>query len=140
MPRVSGIEILRISQKAIDFGRVFGAGIPILDSHQQVGLSNALGVVRAAWIEGGALIGRLSFNATDEGRKAEGMVARSEITGLSVGYRVVAWEITDKDGRKIDPKVDRLSWSDNDLIFEASKWELLEVSLCSVPADASTGI
>lgn len=138
--RFYGTEVLKISRDAIDLSRVFGAGIPVLDSHQQIGLSNALGVVRAAWIEGGALLGTLQFNQTSEGRKAEGMIARNEVNGISIGYRVENWEITDLEGRVVDPAIDHMRWDDNDLTFTASKWSLLECSVCNIPADDHAGI
>jgi phage head maturation protease len=65
------------------------------------------------------------------------MVKRGEITGVSAGYRVEEWEITDTDGRKVDPTF--LRW-DDELTFEAVRWQLLECSLVSCPADASAGI
>jgi len=141
--RFYGVEVLRISAAAIDLKRVFENQVPVLDSHQQIGLTNALGVVRHAWVErdalGPALVGELSFNDTEEGRRAEGMVARSELTGISAGYRVSEWQIKDGDGRIVDPVADTEGWRDNDLQFEGVRWELLEVSLCLVPADAGVG-
>lgn len=138
--RAYGTEVLKISRDAIDLSRVFGAGIPVLDSHQQVGLSNALGVVRAAWIEHAALLGTLQFNQTPEGKNAEGMVARKEVNGISIGYRVDDWTISDGEGHAVNPVIDHLRWDDNDLTFTASKWSLLECSLCNIPADDHAGI
>jgi phage head maturation protease len=82
--------------------------------------------------------GKLKFNDTDSGRVAEGMVSRGEIAGISAGYRVNEWEIADGDGKLIDP--DSMRWDDDDLIFTATRWELLEASLVAVPADAGAGI
>ena len=65
------------------------------------------------------------------------MVSRGEISGISAqGYRVDEWEVKDADGNVIDPN--RLRWDDNsdDLTFTATRWELLEVSLVTIPADA----
>ncbi len=138
--RIYGTEALKITSDAIDLARVHGIGVPLLDSHQQIGISNALGLVRAAWVEGGALLGTLQFNQTREGKKAEEMVARKEINGVSIGYRVQDWEITDSDGRAIDPAIEHTRWNEDDLTFTASKWELLEVSLCAVAADDAAGI
>lgn len=138
--RIYGTEILKISRDAVDLSRVFGAGVPVLDSHQQVGLNNALGRATNAWISGGTLMGRLMFNDTPEGHKAEGMVARKEVNGISIGYRVTDWIISDSDGGVIDPAIDHMRWDEDGLVFTASKWELLEISLCSVPADAAAGV
>ena len=62
------------------------------------------------------------------------MVERSEIGGISAGYRVETWEIKDKDGRVLDPETDTVRF-DDDLTFTAVRWELLEASLVTVPAD-----
>jgi hypothetical protein len=134
--RFYGTEVLRITPEAVVLARLTNGGIPVLDSHQQIGITNALGRVTDAWLKKGALMGRLSFNATDEGTKAEGMVSRGEIVGISAGYRVEEWEIAGKDGRIINPDRDRVSW-DDDLTFTATRWELLEASLVSCPADAT---
>jgi hypothetical protein len=117
-----------------------GSMIPLLDSHQGVGIGNALGRVQQAWFARGALMGKLAFNNTPEGRKAEGMVSRGEIAGISAGYAVQKWEITDKKGNVIDPDVDRIRWDDDGLTFTATRWNLHECSLVSVPADPLSGI
>jgi HK97 family phage prohead protease len=113
------------------------AGIPLLDSHNQFGINNLLGKITSAWFEGGALLGQIKFNRTEQGRKAEKMVSRGEVTGVSAGYRVLQWRVTDSDGDDVDPG--RARW-DDDLTYTATRWELLEASLVSVPADASATI
>lgn len=136
--RFYGTEVLRIDPKSVMLQRM-ASGIPLLDSHNQGGISNALGRIVETWFKRGALMGKLKFNDTKEGRIAEGMVARGEIAGISAGYRVEEWEITDADQRVIDPDKDGVRW-DDDLTFTATRWELLEASLVSVPADGSAGI
>jgi hypothetical protein len=138
--RFYGTELLRIHSDAVNLDRMKSSGIPLLDSHQQVGLNNHLGRFVDTWITSGAkpaLMGRIVFDDTPEGRKAEGMVARGEITGISAGYRVNDWEIKDGDGRVIDPEVDRIRWDDDDLTYTATNWELFEASIVSVPADSA---
>jgi HK97 family phage prohead protease len=137
--RFYGTEVLRIDSKSVILDRLSGGGIPVLDSHQQVGISNSIGLLQRAWFERGGLIGRIAFHDTPEGRRAEGMVRRGEVRGVSAGYRVEEWEITNEDGDIIDPEVDRMRW-DDDLTFTAVKWELLEASLVSVPADADAAV
>jgi hypothetical protein len=138
--RFYGTEVLRIDPNAVIIDRLVSGGIPLLDSHQTNGIGNALGRVTRVWFSGGALMGKLAFNATAEGRKAEGMVARGEISGISAGYRVDEWEIADQDGNVIDPEKSQLRWDDTDLTFTATKWELHECSLVSVPADSLSGV
>ena len=134
--RIYGTERLEISPAAVNLGRLKnGAGIPVLDSHNQFGIGNALGRIDEAWFSNGALMGRIAFHDTDRGREAEGMVARGEISGVSAGYRVEEWEVKDEDGRTLNPEKDRISFDDN-LTYTAKRWELLETSLVTVPADA----
>ncbi len=121
VPRYGVVEELAITPTAIDLRRVALGQVRLLDSHNQSSVGGILGVVTDTWIEGGKLFGRLQFAETDAGRAAEGMVARGEVSAISVGYRVHIWT---------------LAGTENDTeIWRADKWELLEASLVSVPAD-----
>jgi hypothetical protein len=133
--RFYGTEVLRIDPDSVLLDRLRAGGIPVLDSHQQFGINNSLGRVQKAWFANGALMGRLAFNATPEGRKAEGMVARGEISGVSAGYVVEEWEIRDGENKILDPEIMRIPFDDDDLTFTATRWRLMELSLCSIPAD-----
>jgi HK97 family phage prohead protease len=135
--RPYGTEVLRISPDAVDLSRLREGGIPLLDHHRQDGINSMLGRLTDAWFERGALVGRFAFNKTPEGQKAEGMVARGEIAGISVGYRVDQWLITDEDGDVVDER--DVSWNDK-LTFTATRWQLFEASLVSVPADSASMI
>jgi phage head maturation protease len=135
--RTYGTEVLRVSPEAVDLSRLREGGIPLLDHHQQTGIDAMLGRLTDAWFERGALIGRFKFNQTPEGEKAEGMVARGEVTGVSAGYRVEQWLITDDDGDIVDEK--NVRW-DDELTFTATRWQLFEASLVGVPADAAAAV
>jgi len=138
--RFYGTETLRIHKDAVMTERLKSGGIPILDSHRQDSITSSLGRMSKVWFDRGpSLMGRISFNETMEGERAEGMVARGEIGAVSAGYRVETWEIRDSNGKVIDPEVHKVRW-DDDLSFEATRWELLEASLVAVPADASAVI
>jgi hypothetical protein len=137
--RFYGSEVLRISPEAVNLDRMKGGSmIPLLDSHQGVGINNALGCVQQTWFARGGLMGKLAFNNTPEGRKAEGMVARGEIAGISAGYSVQAWEVTDKKGNIVSP--DAVRWDEDGLTFTAVRWSLHEASLVTVPADPLSGV
>jgi phage head maturation protease len=139
--RFYGVEKLRVTPEAVDLSRMEGGSmIPLLDSHQAGGISNALGRFQRTWITRGALMGTVRFNETPNGTMAMGMVERGEIAGISAGYSVSDWEITDKNGNVIDPDVDRVRWDDDGLTFTATRWALHEGSLVSVPADPLSGI
>ncbi|MCG2668752.1 HK97 family phage prohead protease [Bradyrhizobium sp. GCM10023182] len=132
--RSYGTERLRIAPDAVDLSRLESAGIPLLDSHAQRGISNAIGRFVRIWFEGDTLLGRVQFNETPQGEAALGMIERGEISAVSVGYIVSSWEITDAKGRVLDPDDDRIPL-DGSLTFEATRWQVLEGSLVSVPAD-----
>jgi phage head maturation protease len=135
--RFYGREVLRIDPQSVIVDRLIAGGIPLLNSHARGDITSALGRVTRVWFDRGALMGKLKFNETKEGRIAEGMVRRGEITSVSVGYRVEEWEVSDAEGNVIDS--DRAHW-DDDLTFTATRWELLEASLVCVPADGSASI
>jgi phage head maturation protease len=136
--RTFGTEQLKISPDAVDVTRMQSSGIAVLDSHQQAGIDNHLGRFTRIWFGKSsgkpALLGEISFDHTERGRLAEGMISRGEIKGISCGYLVSQWEVRDADGRVLDPEQDRIPF-DGSVTFEATRWELVEASLVSVPAD-----
>lgn len=119
--RLGVIEELAISPAAVDLGRVKRGQVRLLDSHNPSSVNAILGTVASAWIEGGNLMGRIQFADTNAGRTAEGMVARGDAGAVSVGYRVHEWTPTGREGGAD--------------IWRADRWELMEVSLVSIPAD-----
>jgi hypothetical protein len=138
--RFYGTEVLRIAPDAVGLDRMKGGSmIPLLDSHQGTGIANALGRFTNTWFKRGGLMGTIAFNQTPTGKLAEGMVERGEIAGISAGYCVREWEITDEKGNVLDPEVSNIRWDDN-MTFTAVKWDLHEASLVSVPADPLSGI
>lgn len=120
-------EELEISTSAIDLGRVERGLCPLLDAHNQYSASGVGGNVSNVRIENGELVGTFTFGETELGQLLEGMVARGELRGVSIGYRVTTWVITrtEDDGHE--------TW-------RATAWELLEASLVPVPADPNAGI
>jgi phage head maturation protease len=138
--RFYGTEVLRISPEAVGLERMQnGSMIPLLDSHQSAGINNALGRFKNVWFSRSGLMGKIVFNQTPNGKLAEGMVERGEIAGISAGYMVREWEISDADGQVLDPDDTHIRWDDN-LTFTATRWDLHEASLVAVPADHLSGI
>lgn len=120
-------EELAISPEAIDLGRAAAGLVPLLAAHNQCDLDAVLGTVSNVRVVGNQLLGTLTFGKTPEAQEAEGMVARGELRGISIGYNVNAWEIQSRS-------------ADGQEAWLATSWELLEVSLVPVPADALAGI
>lgn len=121
------VEVLEISDKAIDLSRVEKGLVNLLDTHNRWQLDAVLGTISDVRIEGGALIGRINFADTEEGRKIEGMVSRGELKGVSIGYAIRTFETKNAEGEQPETRT-------------ATRWELMEVSLVPVPADPETGI
>lgn len=114
-------EELAISADAIDLRRVEQGQVRLLDTHDSGSINSILGVVTSARVANGQLVGSIRFSDTDAGRRAEAMVATGDLVGISVGYRVTTWTLT--------------AVENNQEIWRADRWELLEVSLVAVPAD-----
>jgi hypothetical protein len=136
--RFYGVEKLRIDSSSIDTSRVSSGNCPFLDSHITAGISNSLGRVASTWVKSGALWGRIIFNQTAEGKNAESMIARGELRGISCGYSVQSWTVTDANGRAVD--ADSIGWNDEGYTYLATAWTLFEVSAVTVPADQFSGI
>jgi hypothetical protein len=138
--RFYGIERLRVDQKSVDLSRIASSGVPLLDSHQSTGIKNILGKISTAWIKDGLLYGRAVFAQTPQGRQAEGMVERGELTGVSAGYSISEFEITNSDGDIVDPQKFR-AWDDDvDLTYTATRWQLIEASLVGCAADTASSV
>lgn len=114
-------EELAISPEAVDLARVTAGQVCLLDSHNQDSIDRVFGALETAWFENGLLMGRVRFAETEAGRRAEGMVSRGEVRGISAGYRVTRWAL--------------LGLENDTEIWRAEAWELYEASLVAVPAD-----
>ena len=114
-------EELAVSNEAVDLGRVLQGQVRLLDTHDSSSIDKVLGVVVSARIESGRLVGTIRFAETEQGRRAEAMVQSGDLTGISVGYRVTTWTLT--------------ATENDQEVWRADRWELLEVSLVAVPAD-----
>lgn len=132
--RMYGTEVLQITPSAVNLDRLQTCGVPLIDSHNIFGLDGVLGNLERAWFKDKKLLGLIRFDDGEAGRQAEGLVARGAVRGVSIGYRVDKWKVTDADGNVIDPERERMTF-DETYTFEAIRWELLEVSIVSVPAD-----
>jgi HK97 family phage prohead protease len=129
--RSFGTAVFRIGWNAVDTSLLDQGRIPLLDSHNH---DCVVGRVTHVWFEDQQLHGTLHFDRTPEGRHAESLVARGEITGVSAGLTVKRWTAKDKDGEMLNPEF--TSWGEGDgNVFTATRWRLDEVSLTTMPGD-----
>ena len=117
--RAGHIEILAIGRENVEFA----PRIPLLDSHRQTSIADIKGSVSNVRFEPGAIVATLHISDP----AALAAVARGDVTGVSVGYRVKKWS------ERRDPKSGKL-------IRTAVLFEIVEASLVAVPADANATI
>ena len=119
--RFFGDEVLSHATGAVDFSRL-NNGAPLLWNHDP---DRQIGVLERGWVDGekqrGMVRARFSRNAFAEEKRQD--VRDKIIRNVSVGYRINDAEQM-RDGNGI----------------VATSWTPYEVSLVSVPADASVGV
>lgn len=96
----------------------FAPRIPLLDSHRQTSIADIKGSVSNIRFEPGAIAGTLNISDS----VALAAVARGDLTGVSIGYRVKKWS-------------ERRDHKSGKLIRTAVLFEIVECSLVAVPAD-----
>lgn len=104
--------------------------VPLLDSHEYIGVGSVLGSFRDFGTQGAELIGRAVFSGTEEGEKAFVKVREGHLTDVSVGYSVNA-HVWIEDGRTV--RVEGREFSGP--LRVVTDWDVKEVSLCPIGAD-----
>lgn len=127
--RYFGMEILDHSDGAVDLGRLNTVGV-LLFNHDT---DEVVGKVIRAWVENRRGMAEVEFDTDADAEKIFGKVKSGTLKTTSVRYSVDAWEevragATSADGRFTGP------------CQVAKKWTPLEVSIVSVPADATVGV
>lgn len=117
----SYMEELEVSAKALRLDRL-NNGAPLLNAHSSYELSDVIGVVEKAWIEGeeGRALVRFSQREDVEGifRDVQDGILRN----ISVGYAVHRYEVIEEEDDKLPT-------------YRAVDWEPLELSLVPIGFD-----
>lgn len=117
--RFFGTEILSHAPGAVRMERVARGAAPLLFNHDW---SDPIGMVDAARIERGRLV--VDAHLFGTARAAEvGAMIEGGLRNVSVGYEIDEMHADEKAGT-----------------YTATSWQPLEVSIVTVPADASVGI
>lgn len=124
-----GPEILDHSEGAVNLTRLNEVGV-LLFNHDT---DYVLGKVLRAWIENNRGMAEVEFDTDEEAEKIFRKVQSGTLKTTSVLYRVNVWENVaagkkSEDGRFTGP------------CSIARKWEPMEASIVSVPADATVGV
>lgn len=118
-----GNEILDCSEKSVDLKRLRNGGALLVnhDSDDQVG------VIESATVAGGKCRAVVRFSRSQRGEEIFQDVQDGIRSLVSVGYRVKNMVLAEQDDAAGDS-------------YRVTEWEPHEISLVSIPADASVGV
>lgn len=124
-----GPEILDHSPAAVDLTRLNEVGVLLFNHNTNI----VIGRVIRAWIEDSRGMAEVEFDTDEDAEKIFGKVKSGTLKTTSVRYSVDIWEEVaagkkSADGRFTGP------------CSVARKWTPMEVSIVSVPADATVGV
>lgn len=127
--RYFGMEVLDHAEGALDLSRLNETGV-LLFNHD---VDQVLGKVVRAWVENSRGMAEVEFDTDSDAEKIFEKVKSGTLKTTSVRYSVDSWEevkagAVSADGRFTGP------------CSIARKWTPLEVSIVSVPADATVGV
>ncbi len=118
------MEELEVSASAIRLDRL-NNGAPFLNTHSDWRLSDVIGVVERAWIDGAEGRALIRFSERDDVEPIWRDVRSGIIRNVSVGYRVHRYEVIEEDGEPVR--------------VIAREWEPMEVSAVPIGADDLAG-
>ena len=117
--RYFGDEVLDHDRQAVDLSRLNGGAAPLLLNHDP---DRVLGIVERAWIdEKRRGMARINWATNDLAVQVRKDVEAGVMPNISVGYSVLDAE---KEGE----------------VMVVRKWQPIELSVVSIPADASIGV
>lgn len=124
-----GVEILSHKEGALDLARLNEIGCMLYNHNRD----KVIGKILRAWVEDGRGNAEVEFDEDAESDLIYQKVKSGTLKGVSVGYRVNAWEEVmagkkSSDGRFTGP------------CEIATSWEPFEISIVSVPADPTVGV
>jgi hypothetical protein len=125
------VEYLSHDQGAVDLKRLEEMGVLLWNHKSDV----PIGSIEKVWIDESSRKGRalVRFDDDEESDRIYRKVLAGSLKSVSVGYRVENWEKvpaggTSSNGRFAGP------------CYVGTRWEGLEISIVSVPADPSVGV
>lgn len=116
--RFFGTEILEHSERAIDMRRISGRAAPLLFNHSW---DDPVGMVTGGRLEDGRLVVDADFFDTNRADEVQAMIDGG-LRNVSIGYEIHEM----REGERGE--------------FTATRWEPVEISVVTVPADMTVGI
>lgn len=124
-----GPEILDHSDAAIDLTRLNEIGV-LLYNHDR---DAVIGKITRAWVEDNRGKATIEFDSDEASETIRRKVESGTLKGVSVGYSVTNWEDVEAGETSIDGRF-------TGPCSIARRWMPYEVSIVSVPADATVGV
>ena len=124
-----GPEILDHASGAVDLARLNSIGV-LLFNHD---MNKVCGKIIRAWLENARCYAEVEFDEDAEADLICQKVKSGTLKSTSVSYRVSNWEVVAEGKKSKDGKY-------TGKCYIARKWEPFEVSIVSVPADATVGV
>lgn len=115
------IEELSMEQQHVDMGRMNSGNAPLLNSHSNYDLSDVIGVVENASVDGKEGRAKVRFSKREAVDEIFRDVQDGILRNVSVGYAVRKYEVTERDVELP--------------IYRAVEWEPMELSLVPIGAD-----
>lgn len=109
-------EILSLAPEHVDLTRL-KSGAPVLDNHRTYGSTReaVVGVVEDAWLDGLVGRARIRFSNSKDDQDLMEKVKDGIVTGISVGYDVLTYEITRHEDSI--PTCRAISWVPTEISF-----------------------
>lgn len=124
-----GKEILRVSDSSMNTER-FNAGVmPVLFNHDR---DKVIARVDKIWTEGSKAYADITFDDDELSERILKKVESGSLRGVSVGYNIQNYSIIERDETSTD--------GIEGPALIADKWEVFEISIVSIPADAAVGV
>lgn len=130
VPRWDGrSEILEHTEASVDLSRLNEIGV-VLFNHNP---SSVIARVEKAWVEDGRGCATILFDDDDAAETIRKKVESGTLKGVSVRGRVSVWEEVAANAKSADGRFDGPA-------VIAKRWMPVEISIVSIPADASVGV
>ena len=124
-----GVEILDHKESSVDLTRINSIGCMLFNHNRD----RVLGKVLRAWIENNRGEAEIEFDSDDDSEVIYQKVKSGTLKGVSVGYQVSNWEEVAANKKSMDGRF-------NGPCSIATRWMPYEISIVSVPADATVGV
>ncbi|WP_277292692.1 prohead protease/major capsid protein fusion protein [Veillonella caviae] len=125
-----GPEVLQVDGQSLNMTRFENGLGCLLYNHNR---DAVIGAIERVWIADNRAYADVRFDTDEESNKIYQKVKNGTLKGVSVGYRVNEYTEVKIDESLAGGRI-------KGPCYVATKWEAYEVSIVSVPADASVGV